>query len=557
MTPVPTALHELDVQATQSGFWTRAGAYLDLQRPDLIAAGVLLAVAFVLRFFSPIMPDLFAHPLDGAPLSNCVHSTPVDARGTPGTLCGLAYPFQRGYAAQAGAPLQPPEGEIFDEIYFGVFAHDDLKGINYFDPEPPLSKEFVAAGEWLTGWYRATFLGYQGSYADLGFNTFGWRIAACLFGSLCPPMMYLLARRIRADRFFALAAGVLVCFDGMFFIQSRIGMIDIFPIFLILLSYWTFVVHWRARGITDSMVTLLLTGVCVGLAVSAKWISLAAWGTMLLFLGLRWLRSRLDFRIGAGAGSWAWGKGEGPALPGGASLSLYLPALVIAMGVIPALIYLGSWFPFFERGQFHNLSEFWQYQVQIYLYHANLTATHPYGSKWYTWPFLIRPVAYYFENQGLGADQWSGQPLVAWMVNLGNPWIWWTSLPALLYTAWVGVKERSFGAALITVGFLSSYLPFARISRVLFLYHMFGGLVFMILALAFTLARIAVSGGVEVQLSDTLRLRLSGRAIGYAHLAVAVLFFLWFYPLWTGLPMGDKALLNGFPSGKAWFQSWV
>jgi len=38
---------------------------------------------------------------------------------------------------------------------------------------------------------------------------------------------------------------------------------------------------------------------------------------------------------------------------------------------------------------------------------------------------------------------------------------------------------------------------------------------------------------------------------------VAVAFFLYFYPLWTGLPMGDTALLGGFPAGKAWFPSWV
>ena len=61
-------------------------------------------------------------------------------------------------------------------IYFGVFAHDDLKGTAYFDPEPPLSKEFIAAGEWLYGWWRVTFEGYSGSYADAGFTPFGWAV---------------------------------------------------------------------------------------------------------------------------------------------------------------------------------------------------------------------------------------------------------------------------------------------------------------------------------------------------------------------------------------------
>ena len=122
-------------------------------------AGGLLAVAFVLRFFSPLFPDFIAHPLGGAPFSICVDNTPVDTPGHPGALCGLAYPYQRGYPDAQGH-LSPPNGEIFDEIYFGVFAHDDLKGTAYFDPEPPLSKEFIAAGEWLYGWWRVTFEGY-------------------------------------------------------------------------------------------------------------------------------------------------------------------------------------------------------------------------------------------------------------------------------------------------------------------------------------------------------------------------------------------------------------
>src|SRR5260370_8327760 len=91
----------------------------------------------------------------------------------------------------------------------------------------------MGAGEGGYGWYRANLEGASGDYVDLGFNTFGWRIAVCIFGTLCVPMMYLLARRLWPNRLFALAAATLVCFDGMFFLQSRIGLIDIFPIFFI------------------------------------------------------------------------------------------------------------------------------------------------------------------------------------------------------------------------------------------------------------------------------------------------------------------------------------
>jgi hypothetical protein len=40
-------------------------------------------------------------------------------------------------------------------------------------------------------------------------------------------------------------------------------------------------------------------------------------------------------------------------------------------------------------------------------------------------------------------------------------------------------------------------------------------------------------------------------------LALAVLAFLYFYPVWTGLPISDGAYLNGFPLGKMWLRSWI
>lgn len=534
-------------------------AYLGLDRPDLWIAGGLLLVALVLRFFSPIFPDFFAHPDQWPPVSNCVGSTPIDAQGDPGKLCGLAYPFTRGYrpSENPSAPLQPPEGEVFDEIYFGVFAHDDLKGISYFDPEPPLSKEVIAAGEWTYGWYRATFQGASGNYADLGFNTFGWRLSVMVFGSLTVPMMYLLARRLWDFRLFAVAAGILACFDGMFFVQSRIGMIDMIPIFLILLAYWVFLIHLHSRGPRDSILTLFLVGICVGLAVSAKWISLAVWGAFLFFIAIRFVQRNIDLVIRSEGGTWSWGGGEGPPLPGGIRWQAYLPALVAAMVALPLAMYVGSWFPFFMRGQFHNLHDLIQYQKDTYIYHATLTATHPYGSAWWSWPFLYRPVAYYYESTGLGIDQWSGQSLVAGIVDLGNPWIWWTSLPCLLLLPYFIFKQRSFPAAVIAVGFLTQYLPWSRVTRVIFLYHMFGGLIFMILALAFVLAQIARQPGAVAVAFGRRRLILRPRHLAYAHLAIAVLAFVYFYPVWTGLPISTDAYLRQFPFGKMWFLTWI
>ena len=154
-------------------------------------------------------------------------------------------------------------------------------------------------------------------------------------------------------------------------------------------------------------------------------------------------------------------------MPGGARAGVYLGTAAAALVVIPVAIYLASWFPFFLRGQFHSLGDLVAYNQQAYVYHATLTATHPYGSSWFSWPFLYRPVAYYYEYQGLGTDAFSGHPLVAGMVNLGNPLIWWASIPAVLALAYFVLRHRSFPAAVILVGFVTQYLPWSRVTRVI------------------------------------------------------------------------------------------
>jgi Dolichyl-phosphate-mannose-protein mannosyltransferase/C-terminal four TMM region of protein-O-mannosyltransferase len=525
---------------------SRRHEYFD--RWDLVAVLTLTLVAFVIRFFSPILPNIFLPDNSGPIVTNCVSSTPTDPQGDKGTICGLAYPFNRGY----GNPLSPPNGQVFDEIYFPVDAYDDVKGVekctnsmpadfqpghcefNYFDPEPPLAKEIIGAGMWTYGWYRAHFQGASGDYIDLGFNTFGWRIAACIFGTLCIPMMYLLARRLWPNRLFAIAAATLACFDGMFFIQSRIGMIDIFPIFLILAAYFLFLVHIQSQSFNSSMVSLLGLGIVLAVGIAAKWIVLAAWLSIVLWLVLRIVLRSLDFEFGpAGWPFLSWRRGGGQTIAH-VPWPTYLAVAVIALIVIPVGVYIVSWYPFFARGQFHSLANMWTYQLQALNYHRTLTATHPYGSPAWSWPLLSRPVLYYAEYSGLGNDAFTGQQLIARMSNLGNPWIWWTSLPCVISLPYFVIKHRSFPAAVILVGFISQYLPWFPITRVLFMYHMFGGLIFMVLALAYVLVYLA-------QMLPRPRQQL----VVAAHLSIAVFFFGYFYPVWTALPISYPAYVEG------------
>ena len=323
-----------------------------------------------------------------------------------------------------------------------------------------------------------------------------------------------------------------------------------------MLAYYVFNVHLQSKTPRSSWITLLLTGVVIGLAIAAKWIALAALASMLFILLVRLVRRYADVSVSTAGGLWRWGRSEdlGPAAPGGMEIPAYVAVALVAFIALPIAIYLASWIPFYERGQFHwanGLGDLIAYQQSSYEYHAHLTATHPYGSPWFSWPFLYRPVAYYFENMGLGIDANTGRPLVAGMVNLGNPWIWWSSIPCVLLLPYFAIRHKSYAAAFIALGFITQYLPWAPITRVLFLYHMFGGLIFMILALAYILARVA-GGGVELRSVSWVR-----PFVLYAWLAVAILFFVYFYPVWTGIPIGDHQYLGGFGVGRMWFLKWI
>src|SRR5439155_177922 len=83
----------------------------------------------------------------------------------------------------------------------------------------------------------------------------------------------------------------------------------------------------------------------------------------------------------------------------------------------------------------------------------------------------------------LGVDKFAGHALMARMSTVGNPWIWWTSLPCVAAMPYFVIRHRSFAAAVILLGFITQYAPWFPITRVLFMYHMFGGLIFMVLAL--------------------------------------------------------------------------
>ena len=111
--------------------------------------------------------------------------------------------------------------------------------------------------------------------AIFGFNSWTWRLSTTIFGSLLVGLMYLVALRLRRDRFFALATALFICFDGLAFVESRTGVIDIIAIFFVALFYYAFLLHWQARTRAQWRTTLYVMAGVAGLAFAAKLTALA------------------------------------------------------------------------------------------------------------------------------------------------------------------------------------------------------------------------------------------------------------------------------------------
>ena len=503
-------------------------AWWRLDRSDLYWLIALTLIAGILRFGSPIFLDIFAHPGSSAPIS----------------AWGIGHNYQNPSLPGLGKPnaIAPDSPFVFDELYFANDAQNDLLGRDYFDPEPPLAKLIIALGIKL-----------------FGFNSFGWRFIPALFGTALIPLMYLLARQLLAVRYFAVAAGVLTAFDGLTFVESRTAVIDIIPITLAVLAYLLFHLHLNANTVFRRRLMIVLTGVTLGLALGSKWTALAAYGTIVAILVfrlvMRW--TRYDSATGGVA---LLSLALLPAIFYGLSFIRYV---TITHGITslaqPAL----SFAPFhFNPGA--AWTEIAEWHRQTWLYHVNLKADHIFYSPWWSWPLDFRPVVYYYTGQDLGVDQSSGSALVAEIFNLGNPVIWWAATLSLIGIA-VGlpglirqyrsrrelepaeaaqrdgagpVDQRLYTSIFILVVFLAAWLPFSRVPRGLFLYHMLGGLPAMFLALALALTYLhSLRGRVP-----GAALRFNGAVPAYAYLMMVVGFFIYFYPLWTGLPLTADAL---------------
>src|SRR3989338_6692636 len=108
------------------------------------------------------------------------------------------------------------------------------------------------------------------------------------------------------------------------------------------------------------------------------------------------------------------------------------------------------------------IKKFTDLNLEMYRSNQRLTATHPYSSQWYAWPFMTRPIFYWISENSR-------------IYLLGNPIIWWASTLAVILLLLKNLKFKILNLKLNTAGILLggyflNLLPFIGIKRVMFLY---------------------------------------------------------------------------------------
>jgi dolichyl-phosphate-mannose-protein mannosyltransferase len=410
-------------------------------------------------------------------------------------------------------------GTYFDEIYHARTALEHLKRMEpYESTHPPLGKLLIALG-----------------IAVFGMNPFGWRIVGTLFGAAMIPVMYVFGKKLFTGRFYAFCTAFLMMFDFMHFTQTRIATIDVYGTFFIILMYYYmydyFVNKSYVLGFRQSLKPLLLCGLFFGLGVASKWISLyAAAGLALLFLIVK-LEEYRDFRRAQSDKRFsgkAWVREFVP---------LYLVGTIMCcivfFIVIPVIIYLLSYIPFMMvPGEGHGLKNVISYQQHMFNYHNNLVATHPFSSPWWSWPLVLKPIWYYGGSE-------LAQGKASSIVAFGNPAIWWGGVVAALSAAVIAWKKRDRRMLVVYTAMLFQYLPWVFVNRLVFIYHFFSTIPFMILTIVYMIRHL-------------MEKDKDARYIVYAYLAVVAVLFMIFYPVLSGM-LVDRSYLDGL----RWMKDWV
>jgi len=416
-----------------------------------------------------------------------------------------------------------------------IFQACSGTGCGEYVVQPEVGKYMIAVGEWL-----------------FGLNSFGWRFSSAVFGTVAILLVSRIARRMTRSTLLGCVAGLLMSLDGLEFVLSRTGILDIFLMTFILAAFGCVVIDRDksrarlaaavARGdVAGSGPRLgfrrwqLLAGIFLGLAVGTKWI--AVW--YILGFGVLGVAWDVGARRAAGLRSYYRGAFRD---------AVWLPLTYL---LVPFAVYLASWSNWlatstgFDRdyAQQHGfnvpvlsaLYSLYEYHLQAIVFGIGLRTPHPYQSQPWDWLLITRPVAFYYESyfapvagpshfcpsSGCTGASWSQEVLA-----IGTPAIWWGSMLALLFLVGWWLLHRDWRAGAVLLGVLAGWGPwFPLVTRTKFYYYALEFEPFLILSIVLCLGLILGPA------TATVTRRAVGAGIVGAFVLCVLLMFWYFYPI--------------------------
>ncbi|MDR7086083.1 dolichyl-phosphate-mannose--protein O-mannosyl transferase [Aeromicrobium panaciterrae] len=482
-----------------------------------------------------------------------------------------------------------PNRLMFDETYYAKDAWSLLKH-GYVQDYIEKANEKVVAGD-LTG--LMTGQPTQITHPDggkwiiaigeqiFGLDSFGWRISAVVVGALTVLVLARLVRRLTGSTIIGCFAGLLLCFDGLHFVMSRIALLDGFLAFWIISGVACLVADrdWVRERLHHYRVFRpwqLLAGVCFGMACGTKWSGvyvLAVFGVLVVIWevlarrehthdrGLKhhWVRTTLAvgtpafFSIVSVAfvvyiATWTgwlihhdlyeqrFGQGIGEGKGWGAYIS------------DPTRGPFGSTIDAFRSlWHFHVIT--WDFHTGSYL----AGKTHPYQSNPLGWLVMERPVGVDAQNNlpaaSCGASATSS--CMREVLLLGNPVLWWTGALALMASvvAWFTTKTESLKYLrweIPILGVAASWLPwFISSGRPIFSFYAVVSIPFTIIALS-----LVVSGLVKA--AETPRQRYAVWLVAGVLVTAVIATFWYFHPIYT-----DDLITYDSWRDRMWFNRWI
>ncbi len=359
----------------------------------------------------------------------------------------------------------------FDEIYFARTAYEYTQGMETYEwTHPPLGKLIQAIPIYISNYL----------------SPFNYRLMGNISGILMIAVMYVFAKELFKKRKYAIFASLLMAFDTFHFAQTRMGTVDSHLILFILLASYFMVKYTK----NNKTFCLVLSGIFFGLSVSVKWTGLYG-GIALAIIFFTHLVKNKKLNI----------------------KNLLKGTLFFV--VIPLFIYSSLYliFPNNKLNHTTNFESIINQQKDMYNYHSKLNATHYFSSKWYTWPISYKPVWYHQEILNNDTKET--------ISGIGNIVIWWMGIIGFLYSLIKLIRKKDKQSFIIVVSMLSLWLPYAFIGRVMFLYHYFPVLPFMMLGI--------------VNLFQSIEEKYKLKYLIPLYMIFVIAFFIIYYPVISGI----------------------